>query len=71
MIHHATTELDGDPYNWVSLDGDDWLPINRAPSPGDEDVIQQLFDGDGNFMPLRFTRRWLKHWGADFKAPIE
>ena len=70
MIHHATLPLEGDLTHWVSLDGDDWLPINRPPAAGEEEPIQRLFDGDGNFMPLRVTRRYLQHEGAEFMEPI-
>lgn len=67
MIHYATTELDGETFYWVSLDGHDWLPVNRPPSPDDREAdIQRLFNGDGNFQPMRFTRRWLAHEGAEF-----
>jgi hypothetical protein len=65
LIHHTTTEFEGETHHWVSLDGEDWLPINRAPVEGDtEEEIQKLFDGDGNFMPMRAARGILIHWGA-------
>jgi len=66
VIYHTTTTLDGETFDWVSLDGDSWLPVNRPPSDGEEEMIQRLFDGDGNFRPLRFTRGWLAHQGASF-----
>ena len=69
MIHHATTKFEGETLDWVSLDGDDWLPVSRPPihdREGEEEMIQRLFDGDGNFMPLRFTRSWLAREGAVF-----
>lgn len=65
MIHHTTTELDGETFNWVSLDGEDWMPVTRPPAEGDtEEMVQRLFDGDENFMPLRFARRYLVQAGA-------
>lgn len=67
VIHHTTTLLEGETQHWVSLDGEDWLPVSRGPSDDDrEEDVQRLFDGDGNFMPLRFARRWLAHEGATF-----
>ena len=67
MIHHATTLLEGEIQHWVSLDGEDWLPVNRGPVESEpEDTVRRLFEGDGNFMPLRFSRRWLAHEGAQF-----
>ena len=70
MIHHATTLLEGEIQNWVSLDGEDWLPVNRGPSEGNEEKeeadVAALFNGDGNFMPLRFARRFLVHEDATF-----
>ncbi len=66
-IYHATTQLDGETFHWVSLDGEDWLPINRPPDPRDtEEMVATLFNGDGNFRPLRFARRWLAHQQAEF-----
>jgi hypothetical protein len=69
VIHHATTLLDDETYDWVSLDGDSWLPVTRPPihdREGEEEMIRGLFDGDGNFKPLVFTRSWLAHEGAVF-----
>jgi hypothetical protein len=60
MIHHATTVLDGETFNWVSVDGDTWIPINRAPVETDTDeMVLALIEGDGNLRPMVFARRWL------------
>jgi hypothetical protein len=71
-VHHATLPLEGETTHWASLDGGDtWLPVNREPVAGDEDAIQKLFDGDGNFMPMRCGRRLLEHEGAEFHGEVE
>lgn len=66
MIHWTTTEIDGEKYDWASLDGEEWLPVSRPPKEDEEEIVRALFEGDGNFMPLRFSRGLLIHrFGAD------
>lgn len=56
---------------FVSLDGDDYLPINRRPEAKDEERIAALFEGDGNFRPITFARNamrvrwWPEHAHVD------
>jgi hypothetical protein len=71
MIHHAIVLFEEETFNFVSLDGDYWLPVSRGPVPSDhEEDIERLFRGDGNFMPMTMGRRWLEHYGADFKTEV-
>jgi hypothetical protein len=65
MIHHTTTTLDEETFDWVSLDGEHWLPVNREPGiDDDEEGVRVLFEGDGNFKPMVFARSWLIGQGA-------
>ena len=60
-VHHRRTLTEGHLQDWVSLDGEDWLPVNRAPIgvPGEAAEIAALFNGDGNFKPIRFSRSFV------------
>lgn len=69
MIHYAMTEIDAEEFHWVSLDGETWLPVNRPPAPNDTEAsIHRLFEGDGNFKPMVFARRYLVANDATFFA---
>lgn len=66
MIFNAQVESKGEVFFFASLDGEDWLPVTRRAEPGSEDQLQRLFDGDGNFKPLVWTKRYLVQSGAIF-----
>lgn len=74
MIHNATllthgTVGDGieETFLFSSLDGKYWLPVNRHGVTGqDEEALEKIFEGDGNFKPMRWTRRYLEDQGAVF-----
>jgi hypothetical protein len=57
-------------YLWVSLDDEHYIPVNRAPHANnvlhEKRAILGLLQGDGNFKPMTFARRWLEHESAEF-----
>jgi hypothetical protein len=69
-MKHVLIELDEDgpdgerPFrqDWVSIDGDYWIPIDRAPVAGDTDEdIARIIDGELNGLkPLVFATRFVK-----------
>jgi hypothetical protein len=64
-IHHRIVTSEDGTFHFVSLDGDNWLPINRAPTDADTpEMVQALFDGDGNFKPMTFGAAWLDHYAV-------
>jgi hypothetical protein len=70
-VHNATSTLEDELVYWVSLDGKLWLPVSRPCTDEDAEHVQKMFDGDGNFMPLRFGRDFLIHQGATFAGEEE
>ena len=71
MIHHRSILFDdGNTYDWVSLDGETWLPVNRPPGPDDTpDTVRALFDGDGTMRPMTFATAYLDHLAAATPQP--
>jgi hypothetical protein len=65
-VHNATFEMDGETYIFSSLDGENWLPVNRKGTEADAEALATLFEGDGNMRPMRFTRMFLISRGASF-----
>lgn len=65
-IYNAVLQLDGEVFHFSSLDGEDWLPVTRPGVEGEEDKITGLFEGDGNFKPIAFTKAYLEGQGALF-----
>jgi hypothetical protein len=71
-VHNAVVSFgDGDEqetFIFSSLDGENWLPVSRrGESEEDAGRLARLFEGDGNFKPMVFTRRFLAHRGATFE----
>jgi hypothetical protein len=56
-FHKPEPETGEDRMIFASLDGEDYLPVNREPVAGDEEAIAQLFEGDGNFRPMHWNKR--------------
>lgn len=67
-VHNATLELDGERFVFSSLDGEHWLPVSRPGTPDDAATLASLFEGDGNFRPMTFARRFLANQGATFEG---
>jgi hypothetical protein len=59
---------DGETLIFSSLDGEDWLPVNRPGKKGDVESLARLFEGDGNMKPMRFRRSYLEAHGANFET---
>ena len=54
---------------WISLNGDEWLPVSREPEPGDYPACVRMFDDEtlpsgARAIPIRYARRWLCIQGA-------
>jgi hypothetical protein len=70
-VHNLTLYRWGEAMPFASLDGEDWLPVSRPARPGDEEALRQLFDGDGNFRPMKFARRFFELQPDDAKIEWE
>lgn len=59
-VHNLILHRWDESFHFASLDGEDWLPISRAvaDTPEERERLARLFDGDGNFKPMRFARRF-------------
>lgn len=58
MVHNITLNRWDETFHFASVDGEDWLPLNRPLRDGEEAEFFSLLNGDGNFMHMRFARRW-------------
>jgi len=66
MVHNITLRRWDETFHFASVDGENWLPLNRPLAEGEEDDFQATLDGDGNFLPMKFARRWFS-----FQRPSE
>lgn len=60
-VHNRTISFKDETFYFASLDGEDWLEINQPLTDERTDDFRQLLEGDGNFMPLTFTRRFIDY----------
>jgi len=54
-----------DKHWFASLDGENWVEINREPGEGDEADVARCINGNGKTLPLRMATRWLRQQGAE------
>lgn len=47
---------------WVSLNGDNWIPVTCEPSPGDYPDVVRLFDEDVRPGLVVFTQTFARRW---------
>ena len=66
MIHAARIDDTDGTYWFASLDGDSWIGVSIDPRDQTERAVQRCFDGDGKFKPMRCSRSFLRHFGAQF-----
>jgi hypothetical protein len=67
-LSQITVRRWGEEFYFASLDGKSYLPVNRfVPEPTAEHAEQlaALFEGDGNFKPMTFARRWFDQQPED------
>jgi hypothetical protein len=65
-VHNAVLQVGDEVFHFSSLDGESWLPVTRPGNEGEEEKIHNLFEGDGNFKPMAFTKSYLEGQGALF-----
>jgi hypothetical protein len=71
-IHNVTLHREGEAYYFASNDGKSYLPITRpACTERDAKVLAELIEGDGNFRPILFSRRYFDIEGQRKDTSLE
>ena len=59
MIHNRTIQTaEWGELHFASLDGAQWLPVNRPVQEGEEAALARAFD-PGDFLPMRLATSYL------------
>lgn len=65
-MHKALLVEDGEKFWFASLDGEEWLPVNRQPTDDDAAAFEAALNPPSGLLPLRFGRRFLQYKEAVF-----
>lgn len=66
-VHTARVRDDGEDFYFVSVDGREFMPVNRLPADGEPlSQVTSLFGNQDGYRYLGFARRWLELKQAEF-----
>lgn len=63
-LHRASLVLDGEPYYFVSKDGEDWYEVNRLPDSEEQVAHLYPWAAAGKLLPMSFATRFLRIEGS-------